>query len=67
VNCRPPFTGVTPHTSSGERLTRRLSPTFLIDRQAIYKVSSGVSVDSVKKVAGEFLSVTVASKAQPSI
>jgi hypothetical protein len=62
VNWRPLFMGVTPHMSSGERRTRRLSPTFLIDLQTIYKVSSGVSVGSVKKVAGEFSSITVASR-----
>jgi hypothetical protein len=45
------FMGVTPLTPSGERCTRRLSPAFLIDLQMIYKVSSGVSVDSIKKVA----------------
>jgi len=53
VNCRPLFMGVTPHTSSGEPCTRRLSPTFLINLQMIYKVTSDVSVDSIKKVAGE--------------
>ena len=62
MNWRPLFMVVTPHMSSGERDIRRLSPTFLIDLSMIYKASSGVGVDSVKKVAGEFSSITVASR-----